>query len=226
MKLLTPRPARPSSPNRPARTWTRKDRGACARAVREDSRTRHDLEGCHVASHPASRGGFTILEVIVAMGILLFGMTAVLALLTFGSALSRSAHLRTNAAAAVQSVMADLEETLFPLVNGEAGEPKAIVKRALHDVDTVVYSAFPAQNPDRPLEYRVDVELAWKSAGVQREKRFTTILLREISFGERLRRQFVEGDTQALKSTRQTDPPSGSKTDESKPATQIPEKKP
>jgi len=28
---------------------------------------------------------------------------------------------------------------------------------------------------------------------VQREKRFSTILLREISYGERLRKRFVEG---------------------------------
>lgn len=163
------------------------------------------------------RAGFTILEVIVAMGILLFGMTAILGLLTFGSALSRTAHLRANAASAVNTVMADLEETFFPLVNGEAGEPKAIEKRELRGVDNVVYSAVPHQNPDRPLEYKIDVELAWKSGGVQREKRFTTILLREISFGERLRRQFVEGDTGALTPPPAPDAAPNTKTLEKKP---------
>lgn len=149
------------------------------------------------------RAGFTILEVIVAMGIFLFGMTAILGLLTFGAALSRTAQLRTHAAVAVQAVTADLEETLFPLVNGEAGEPTAIVKREVHGQTTIVYSATPVQNPDRPLEYRVDVELTWKSGGVQRDTRFTTILLREIPFGERLRRRFVDGDTNALQSPRE-----------------------
>jgi hypothetical protein len=62
------------------------------------------------------------------------------------------------------------------------------------------------QNPERPLEYRVDVELSWKSGGVQREKRFTTILLREVPFGERLRRRFVDGDKQALESPREAAP--------------------
>jgi hypothetical protein len=61
-----------------------------------------------------------------------------------------------------------------------------------------VYSATARPNPARPDEYRVDVDMSWKSEGVQREKRFTTILLREIPFGERLRRQFVEGDTKAF----------------------------
>jgi len=141
-----------------------------------------------------TRAGFTLLEILLAMGILLFGMSAILGLLTFGSALSRTAQLRTNAAMAVESVTADLEETFFPIVNGEAGEPRAIERRQLPGAATIVYSAVPHQNPDRPLEYRVDVEIAWKSAGVQREKRFTTLLLREVPFGERLRRRFVEGE--------------------------------
>lgn len=153
------------------------------------------------------RAGFTILEVIVAMGIFLFGMTAILGLLTFGAALSRSAQLRTNSSAAVQAVTADLEETFFPLVDGEAGEPAKIEKRELGGLQGIVYSATPFQNPDRPLEYRVDVELSWKSGGVQRETRFTTILLREVPFGERLRRRFVEGDTHALDSPREPAPP-------------------
>ena len=148
------------------------------------------------------RAGFTILEVLVAMAIFLIGMTAILGLLTFGSALSRTAQLRTAAAAAVQSVTADLEETFFPLVDGEAGEPQTIDKRELHGLTHIVYSAVPRQNPERPLEYRVDVELTWKSGGVQREKRFTTIMLREVPFGERLRRRFVEDDKRALAPSR------------------------
>jgi Tfp pilus assembly protein PilE len=153
-----------------------------------------------------ARSGFTILEVIVAMGIFLFGMTAILGLLTFGSALSRTAQLRTHASAAVAAVTADLEESFFPLVNGEAGEPKPIEKRELHGQAEIVYSAKGVPNPDRPLEYKVDVELTWKSGGVQREKRFTTLLLREVPFGERLRRRFVEGDTKALESPRESAP--------------------
>lgn len=140
------------------------------------------------------RGGFTILEVLLALGIFLFGMTAILGLLTFGAALSRTAQLRTHAAAAIGAVTADLEETLFPLVDGVAGEPRKIEKRELRGLGEVVYSAAAVPNPERPREYRVDVELTWKSGGVQREKRFTTILVREVPFGERLRRRFAEAD--------------------------------
>jgi hypothetical protein len=139
----------------------------------------------------------TIVEVLVAMGILLIGLTAVLGLLTTGAALSRSAALRTTAAAASEAVVADLAETLFPLEDPEAvfggvGEPLDVVERVLPGEPNIVYSARARQNPERPLEYLVEVELAWRSAGVRRVRRFTTLMVRELAFGERLRRRFVE----------------------------------
>jgi hypothetical protein len=160
--------------------------------VKLRARSRGDRDGS--ASNGAARkGGFTIIEVLLAMAILLFGMTAVLGLLIVGAGLSRTALLRTTAASAVEAVVADLEETLFPMVDGEPGPPIVIERRTLPGVPDLVYSATAHENPQNPLEYRVDIEMTWSSAGVQREKRFSTLLLREISYGERLRRRFVEG---------------------------------
>ena len=153
---------------------------------------------------PYSRAGFTIIEVIVALGILLFGMTAVIGMLTFGAALSRTALLRTSAAASAQAVVADLEETLFPMsesnganaagsaASSDAGPPIEVVDRALPGMPDVTYSATARPNPEHPLEYRVDVDMSWTSAGVHRAMSFSTILVREVPFGERLRRRFVE----------------------------------
>jgi prepilin-type N-terminal cleavage/methylation domain-containing protein len=170
------------------------------------ARLRHDCGGLTLRSRGGftnrSRGGFTIIEVLVAMAILLFGMTAVLGLLTFGAAMSRTALLRATSAAASEAVVADLEETLFPLVGGEAGPPVEIKDRALPGNSDVIYSATAHENPANALEYRVDVDMSWQSAGVKRERRFSTILLREIPFGERMRKQFVEG----VKATAKTPP--------------------
>jgi hypothetical protein len=57
----------------------------------------------------------------------------------------------------------------------------------------LVYSAHATPNPEDPLEYRVDVELSWSTAGARRSRKFTTLLLREVPFGERLRRRLIEG---------------------------------
>ncbi len=145
----------------------------------------------------SARSGFTIVEVLVALAILLFGMTAVLGILMFGAALSRTALLRTSSAAAAEAVVADLEETMFPLApggsRGEAGPPIEVKDRVLPGQPDVVYSASARENPAEPLEYRVDVAMTWRSAGVQREMAFTTLLVREIPFGERMRKRFVEG---------------------------------
>lgn len=136
-----------------------------------------------------ARSGFTILEVLVAMAILLFGMTTILGLLTYGTALSRTAQLKVSAASAAQAVVADLEESLFPDGPDGPGEPREVRDRAVRGVEGLAYSASARANPDRADEYRVDVDLRWTTQGVRREKRFTTLLYREVPFGERLRRQ-------------------------------------
>lgn len=144
------------------------------------------------------QGGFTLVEIVLAMGILLVGAAAILSMLTFGASLTRAAQLRTRAASAVEAVRADLEANMFPYVPsadgtpGEVGGPIELVDRAVPNLSQVVYSAKAKQNPELPSEYRVDVDIRWTSGGVQREKQLTWLLLKEITFGERLRRRLVE----------------------------------
>ncbi len=149
------------------------------------------------------RAGFTIIEVLLAMGILLLGTTAILSMLTSGAALARTAELRAASAGVIEAVIADLEETLFPLApDGSAGEPVPVESRPVPGSPGVVYSARATPNPDHPDEYRVDVELAWQSRGVRRTQLFTTLLLREIPFGERMRRLFVAPSAAPAESSR------------------------
>ncbi len=148
----------------------------------------------------ARRRGFTLLEIVLSMAILFLGLTAVLGFLSVGAALAQSALLRGESAQAVEAVVADLEETLFELLAGEAlgaaGAPRPVRERAVPGVPGLVYSAVVTPDPDpvagRPLAYRVDVELGWSASGGRRVRRFTTLLLGEVPFGERMRRTFVQ----------------------------------
>ena len=60
------------------------------------------------------KDGFTIIEVVLAMFILLLGMTSILGLLSFGAAMSRTASLRGDASTSIDAVVADLEERCAP----------------------------------------------------------------------------------------------------------------
>jgi prepilin-type N-terminal cleavage/methylation domain-containing protein len=144
-----------------------------------------------------ARSGFTLIEVVMAMFVLLIGMTSILGLLSFGAALSRTSSLRQGAADTIEAIVADLEESLFPLVVDESGneladEPVDVQDRPVPDRPGLTYSTTSRPNPDDPREYRVDVEIHWATGGTQRSKRFTTLLLREVPFGERLRSRIVE----------------------------------
>ena len=92
--------------------------------------------------------------------------------------------------------MADLEENLFPLVLVDdfevAGEPAVIEGRPVPGHEHLAYSVTAVQDPDHPLLYRVDVEISWNSEGAKQSRKFSTLLLREVPFGERLRLKFVE----------------------------------
>ena len=139
------------------------------------------------------RGGFTLVEVVLAMFILLIGMTTILGLLAFGAAMAKTAALRTGAANSIEAVLADLEENLFPLVlvDGEevAGEPRDVRDKEVPGHPGLVYSAtafpnpVPNDVPGAPHEYRVDVEIGWSTAGAKRSRKFSTLLLREVPFG-------------------------------------------
>jgi hypothetical protein len=152
------------------------------------------------APEPRAAGsrGFTLIEVVLAMFVLMIGMTSILGLLSFGAALSRTASLRSGAAGAIEAVVADLEESLFPLELDQlgdevAGEPRDVQGRELPGYAGLQYTTRSTPNPENPLEYKVEVEISWAVSGTTRSKRFTTLLLREVPFGERLRTRIVEG---------------------------------
>ena len=98
------------------------------------------------------------------------------------------------------------------------GEPHAIEDREVPGYPGLAYSAtatpVPASDDElgvgqsgraagAPQRYKVDVRMRWTTSGAGRERRFTLLLLREVPFGERLRREFVERDLDPLGSRAQ-----------------------
>ncbi len=147
--------------------------------------------------------GFTLIEVLLAAGLLAVGMSMILGLFNFGSALSRTAELRSISTGTIEALFHDLEESLFPIDgNGFAGEPVLFEDRPVPGLPGVAYSVDAVPNLDSlaivdgeavglPREYHVTVRVRWQSSGVKRAESWSTILLREVPFGVRMRRRFV-----------------------------------
>ncbi|MEM9378842.1 MAG: hypothetical protein AAGB93_02755 [Planctomycetota bacterium] len=166
------------------------------------------LRTIQAAPRPARReGGFTLMEVLLAAGLLALGMSMILGVFNFGSALSRTAELRALSASTVEALVDDLEESLFALEeDGTVGEPRPIRDREVPGRPGVLYSVVATGNPDTvepgtglPGEYFVDIEVRWRSAGVKRSASWTTIMLREVPFGARMRQRFLRPATNPTK---------------------------
>ncbi|QDV06469.1 general secretion pathway protein J [Planctomycetes bacterium Poly30] len=156
--------------------------------------------------HRQAAAGFTLIEVLLAAGLLVAGMSMILGVFNFGSAMSRTAELRSLASGTVEAVMHDLEDSLF-LVNddGTIGEPRAIVDRPVPGRNGVVYTVTATGNPKSfdpeevglgaglPREYIVEVTVKWQASGVKKNETWTTIMLREQPFGARMRRLVGSG---------------------------------
>lgn len=152
----------------------------------------------------ARRSGFTLLEVVLAVGILVLGMSMILGVFNFGTALTRTAELRSLTSGSIEALVHDLEETLFPIADdGTVGEPVDIEDRPVPGQPGVVYSVEAVGDPRSlavdgidadglPREYHVTISVRWESAGVQRTESWSTIMLREVPFGARMRKRFVQ----------------------------------
>ncbi len=152
------------------------------------------------AGRDEAQAGFTLIEVMLAMFVLLLGMSSLLGLLTFGAALSRGAALRSASAGSVEKIVADLEESLFPLVLVDglevAGEPERIQDRPVPGHPGLFYDALATPLPDDrhspPLEYVVEIKMHWDLSGTRRSSDFKILMLREVPFGARMRQLLVE----------------------------------
>lgn len=141
--------------------------------------------------------GLTILEVVLAMAILAFGMAAVLSIFTSAAGLGVTARQRAEAAAALEYMSSELAERLFPLdANGAAGEPPRVERAPVpgHELFTYSVTAQPLGAPSAllPTLYRVDLSVHWTERGRERALQHRLLLPRAVSMGDRLRRELYD----------------------------------
>jgi prepilin-type N-terminal cleavage/methylation domain-containing protein len=139
--------------------------------------------------------GFTLIEMMVAIAILAFGITALIGVLTVGVSTRRSAEQKSRAVLLSGQILHQLQEQVFA-TPGKANDPAAKPGSDpdLIQVDRV--DGFPGMSyqvrfthdPDHPDLVLALVSVRWREQGETVAEEFSRILRREEPFSRRVSR--------------------------------------
>ena len=146
--------------------------------------------------------GFTLLEVIVAMGVLGVGATAAFSLLVAGASAGRRAERSVEAALLAENVLDDLHADLnlaledvesFPLASGVLPDAEGVNPETRLLVREGTWSAYPdyiydvaltplpGPDPDQPWEYLVEVVVRYVTEPETPIATFELVVLRGVT---------------------------------------------
>jgi hypothetical protein len=140
----------------------------------------------------AEAGGFTLVEMLVAIGILMFGVTSLIGLFGVGVSLRRTSELRNQAVLAVDQVLQQLGEEVLPRQTHDAnGAPVPL--------DPVAFDAIEGHPGLRArVEFRYDeafprlvlasIDVTWTEEGALVGERFERVLTTYEGFSQRVER--------------------------------------
>jgi prepilin-type N-terminal cleavage/methylation domain-containing protein len=154
---------------------------------------------------------FSLLEVIVALGVLSIGASAAFALLVAAAAAGRRAEHQVNAALIAETMLNEanldpgVQVTDYPLVSGAealpgetdlaqrvgqqgaGSESRFLVRNQTwseypdYSYD-VVLTPIPGPVPNNPWQYLIEVEVRWSQKGQRRSAVYSTIRLRQPTY--------------------------------------------
>ena len=124
------------------------------------------------ASRPPREQGFTLLEVLVAMGIFIVGATTLIGVLGVGASSRRGTELRARASFWHEELFRRVEDEIlpeYPLPDGwESGDDLAIPGIDGEEVDgdlDLNYSVEFTTSPERPALVLVTLRISWLDSG-------------------------------------------------------------
>jgi Tfp pilus assembly protein PilV len=138
-------------------------------------------------------GGFTLAEMLAALGILLLGVTALLGALTASVAQRRTTDARLEAAALCEHVVHRLRhEATQAIAGGDELELVALENQTAPGFQGMTWSAQATLDPMRPDVWLVTLQVRWLERGETVIEEFRRVLPRELPLGTRVR-AFREG---------------------------------
>ncbi len=134
----------------------------------------------------ALQGGFTLLELLIAAGILTFAVTALLGALSIGVGTARSAEMRDRAALLADTALQEVVAGILPQhpipEDWQKAEDLAIPPVTVDGVDgfpDMKYSVTFRVDPERPEVVLAEIDVSWREQGEFGGQVFRRILPRE-----------------------------------------------
>ena len=140
-----------------------------------------------------SQSGFTLLELIVALGILVFGATSLIGALSLGVGMRRGTEMRARAALLADQVLHHVERDLLaehPIpADWQGGAELAIPTEGVEVVDGfpgMQYSVTFTASPERPDILLARIEVSWRDQGEDQGQTFQRLLPRAVPLSRRI----------------------------------------
>ncbi|MCC6784423.1 MAG: prepilin-type N-terminal cleavage/methylation domain-containing protein [Planctomycetes bacterium] len=154
----------------------------------------------HIAAGPAPRAGeqgFTLLEVLVALGMLTIGLTTLLGALALGAGTRRGAEMRVRASLLADQVLQHVENELLaehPLPEDWEKDADLAIPAANDGEAAAALAGFPGMawrasfttSAERPESVLVRIEISWRDDGENDGETFVRILPRSVPLARRV----------------------------------------
>ncbi len=136
--------------------------------------------------------GFTLAEMLAALGILLFGITALLGALSSSVSQRRSTEARLAAAALAEQIVHRLQhESLRPRADAESAldlELAPLADQTAPGFPGMTWTATTVADPDRPDLWLVRIRVIWLEEGDEEFVEFLRLLPCQLPLAQRVSR--------------------------------------
>ena len=141
-----------------------------------------------MAERVRAMGGFTLVEMMVAMGILIMGVTSLIGLLTVAVSTRYRAELRSRAVLIAEQVLHHIEETVLAGDDDPDLALSQVVMESVNGFPGMRYTVEFVMDEDYPELVLAQVRVGWRVQGSELEQVFMRLLPREQPFRARVLR--------------------------------------
>ncbi len=140
-----------------------------------------------MVSKNTHQAGFTLTEMLLALAILTFGLTALAGSLTMGVGTRRNTEMRLRVVDVLPQVLFDLQENYF-MEHADAEVLPAVERRPLPNDPSIQYSVKFSAEPEQADLLLARIQVSWSDQGQDVAESFDRILVRSLPFSQRVSR--------------------------------------